>query len=122
MKTAKELKLIADQKQVPDEEELEILEMILQICEEEANKGKYQISIFGNLHLPYGFPDFRNSTFRLISQPELFIDFLKLKYQLKLLGFGIRYIKNGGDILTNPVNGSSRLDIELIIRWGDSYE
>ena len=118
MKTAKELKLIADQKQIPDEEELEIVEMILQFCEEEANKGKYQVSFFGNLYLPYGFPDFRNSTFRQMTQPELFIDFLKLKSQLRLLGFSIRYKY----VLTNPVNGSSKLNIELIIRWGDSYE
>ena len=121
MKTAKELKLIADQKQIPDEEELEIVETILQICEEEANKGRYQTSICGKLYLPYSFPDFRNSIFRPISQPDLFIDFLKLKYQLKLLGFNVHY-QDDGDFLTNPITGSSKLNMELIIKWGNSYE
>ena len=119
MKTAKDLKAIADQSQLPNEEEKKMIETIIDACEQEAKKGKYQTTICGYLYMPHGFPEFRDSIIYFYRLDEYDIRYKQFENQLEALGFYVKIEAATQDYFTNPMDGSSKREIEITIKWGE---
>ena len=110
MITAKEFMNIANQNQCTPEEE-NIITTILNYCKQDAEKGKYETDFRATLHLINN-PSLCDAMLYFKS-PKVEIKYLKLKNQLKSLGFYF------GLLELSDYHYLDAQEVIITIKWGE---
>lgn len=114
MITAKELTDIANQNQCTPEEE-NIITAVLNCCKQNAEKGEYKFCFKANFYIP-NYPSLKNAILHLNS-PDIKINYLKLKNQLKNLGF--HFVLHEIDSPSYDEFGNCKQKVIIGISWGE---